>query len=163
MGYNSITILQFFAQLQKWFVILNGDKLKMRDYFHAPWTDTPDAHASTYAVQLNKRQIKCIDFKVVISDAVKTIFFVGQMEKSGLFESKFTNDYDDEAGKSWNTTGTIFVKKYDCEMRRIKREVENKDYKCMADIRRLIRGNNLGTPVPRTTADATAQAYIATL
>ena len=48
-------------------------------------------------------------------------------------------------------------------MRRIKREVENKDYKCMADIRRLIRGNNLGTPVPRTTADATAQAYIATL
>ena len=30
VGYNSLMILQFFAQLQKWFVISNGDKLKMR-------------------------------------------------------------------------------------------------------------------------------------
>ena len=59
VGYNGITILQFFAQLQKWFVILNRDKLKMREYFHAPWTDTPDAHASMYAAHLDERQIEC--------------------------------------------------------------------------------------------------------
>ena len=55
MGYNGITILQFFAQLQQWFVISNGYKFKMRDQFHAPWTDTPDTHASTYAAQLDDR------------------------------------------------------------------------------------------------------------
>ena len=53
----------------------------MREYFHAPWTDTPDAHASTYAAQTDERQIECVDFEVVISDAAKKIFFFGQMEK----------------------------------------------------------------------------------
>ena len=77
MGYNGVTILQFFAQLQKWFVISNGDKLKMRECFHAPWIDTPDAHTSTYAAQLDERQLECVDFEVVISVATKTIFFVG--------------------------------------------------------------------------------------
>ena len=77
MGYNGITILQFFAQLQKWFVISNRDKLKMKEYFHAPWTNTLNAHTSTYAAQLNKRQLECVNFKVVISDAAKIIFFVG--------------------------------------------------------------------------------------
>ena len=132
MGYNGVAILQFFAQLQKWLVISNRDTLKIREYFHAPWTDTPNVYASTYAAQLDDRQLECVDFEVVISDAAKTIFFVGQMEKSGLFDSKFIDDYDDEADKSWITTGTIFVKKYDREMRRIKWEAENRDYESMA-------------------------------
>ena len=29
IGYNSVTILDFFTQLQTWYVISNGDKLKM--------------------------------------------------------------------------------------------------------------------------------------
>ena len=29
IGYNGVTILEFFAQLQTWYVISNGDKLKM--------------------------------------------------------------------------------------------------------------------------------------
>ena len=61
-----------------------------------------------------------VDFEVVISDAAETIFFVGQMEKSGLFGSKFIDNYDDEDDKSWTTAGTIFVKQYDREMRSIK-------------------------------------------
>ena len=71
MEYNGVTILQFFTQLQKWFVISNGDNLKMREYFHAPWTDTPYAHTSTYAAQLDERQLECVDFEVDISDAAK--------------------------------------------------------------------------------------------
>ena len=51
----------------------------MREYFHAPWTDTPYAHTSTYAAQLDERQLECVDFEVDISDAAKKIFFVGQM------------------------------------------------------------------------------------
>ena len=45
-----------------------------------------------YAVQIDERQLECVDFEMVISDAAKTIFFVGQMDKSGLFESKFIDD-----------------------------------------------------------------------
>ena len=52
-----------------------------------------------YAVKIDERQLECVDFEMVISDAAKTIFFVGQMEKSGLFESKFIDDYDNEAKK----------------------------------------------------------------
>ena len=48
-------------------------------------------------------------------------------------------------------------------MRRIKREAEKKDYKSMAAIRGVRRGDNLGTPEPPTTADATAQEYISAL
>ena len=96
VGYNGITILQLFAQLQIWFMISNKDKLKMKEYFHAPWTDPPNAHASTYAAQLDKRQLKYVDFKVAISDAAKTIFFIGQMDKSGLSDSKFIDDYNNE-------------------------------------------------------------------
>ena len=135
----------------------------MREYFHAPWTDTPDAHASTYAAQLDDCQLECVDFKVVISDAAKTIFFVSQTEKSGLFESKFIDDYNDEADKLWTTTGTIFMKQYDREMRCMKREAENRDYESMAAIRGVSRGDNLGTPEPPTTADATEQEYITAL
>ena len=99
IGYNGVTILDFFTQLQTWYVISNRDKLKMMEYFHTPWTETPDAHTSTYAAQLDKRQLECVDFDVVILDAAKTMHFVGQMEKSGLFEPKFIDDYDDEIDK----------------------------------------------------------------
>ena len=64
---------------------------------------------------------------------------------------------------SWTTTGTIFVKQYDREMRRIKREAEKKDYESMAAISGVSRGDNLRTPVPPTTVDAKDQEYIAAL
>ena len=82
------------------------------------------------------------------------------MEKSGIFESNFINDYNDKAYKSWTATGTIFVRQYDREMQRIKKEAENKYYDSMASIRGVSHGNNLGTPVPPTTSNATAQKYI---
>ena len=51
----------------------------METYFAASWTENPDTHALTYAAQLDKRQLECVDFNVFISDATKTILFVGQM------------------------------------------------------------------------------------
>ena len=137
IGYNGVTILDFFAQLQTWYVISNGDKLKTMEYFHAPWTETPDAHASTYAAQLDERQLECVDFDVEISDAEKTMHYVGQMEKSGLFEPKFIDDYDDGVNKSWATTTNHFVKQYDRETRSVRREADSKDYESMAAIRGL--------------------------
>ena len=93
----------------------------MMEYFHAPWTETPDDHASTYAAQLDERQLECVDFDVEIPEAAKTMHYVGQMEKSGLFEPKFIDDYNDEVDKSWATTTNRFVKQYDRETRRVRR------------------------------------------
>ena len=95
--------------------------MKMETYFAAPWTDTPDAHASAYAKQLDERQLKCVNFDVLITDATKTILFVGQMENSWLFKPKFIDDYDDTPDKIWMTVVELFAKKYDRGMRRIKR------------------------------------------
>ena len=94
----------------------------METYFAAPWTDTPNAHASTYAAQINKRQLECVDFDVFISNATKTILFVGQMDKSGIFEPKFIDDYGDTPDKRWTTVVELFAKQYNRKMWRIKRE-----------------------------------------
>ena len=160
IGYNGVTILDFFTQLQTWYVISNGDKLKMIEYFHAPWTETPDAHASTYAAQINEHQLECVDFDVVISDAAKTIHFVGQMGKSEIFEPKFIDDYDDEVDKSWATTTNRFVKQYDRKTRRVRREADSKDYESMAAVRGLCQRNGKPSTAP---AAATATEYIAAL
>ena len=121
LGYNGVTIHQFMQQICTWFVITNNDTLKMETYFAALWTDTPDAHASTYTAQLDERQLEYVDFDVLISNATKTILFVGQMDKSGLFEPKFINDYDNTPDKRWTTVVDLFAKQYDSKMRRIKR------------------------------------------
>ena len=55
------------------------------------------------------------------------------------------------------------MKQYDPEMWRIKQEAENRDYDSMSVIRGVSRGENIGTPEPPPTADATAQEYIAAL
>ena len=43
--------------------------------------------------QLNERQIECADFTVKISNVDKTVFFVGQMDLSGLYKNEFLEDY----------------------------------------------------------------------
>ena len=82
----------------------------METYFASLWTDTPDTHTFTYAVQLDKRQLECVDFDVLISDATKTILFVVQMDKSGLFKSKFIGDYENTLNKRWTTVVDLFAK-----------------------------------------------------
>ena len=120
----------------------------------------PIPHASTYAAQLDKRQLECVDFDVEISDAAKTMHYVGQMEKSGLFEPKFIDDYDDEVDKSWATTTNRFVKQYDRKTRHVRREADSKDYESMAAVRGLCQRNGNPSTAP---AAATATEYIAAL
>ena len=112
----------------------------METYFASTWTDTPYTHALTYAAQLNECHLEFVDFDVIISNATKTVLFVGQMEKSGLFEPKFIKDYDDTLDKRWTTVVKLFAKQYDREIRRIKREGENKDNKNMAALHEINRG-----------------------
>ena len=94
----------------------------METYFATLWTDTPYVHVSPYAAQLDKRQLKCVNFDVLIYDATNKILFVGQMEKIGLFDTKFIDNYGNTPNKRWATVVELFAKHYNREMRRIKRE-----------------------------------------
>ena len=98
------------TQLTTWFVISNTEKLKTKVYFDAPWSVTPNAHITTFAIYLNKLHLKCADFEVTILDAEKNIFFIGQMDLSGLFENDYLKDYYVTAEKSWKTTVDAFTK-----------------------------------------------------
>ena len=110
MGYNKRTILEMLAQLGTWFTITNTEKVNMQTYFEPPWSNTPNTHVRTFASQLDERQLKCADFTVTISNAEKTVFFVGQMDLSGLYENEFLEDYDNSNDQSWEKTGEVFTK-----------------------------------------------------
>ena len=86
--------------------------------------------------------------------------YVRQMEKSGLFEPKFIDDNDHEVEKLWATTTNRFVKQYDRETRRVRREADSKDYESMAAIRGLCQRKGKPSIAPPA---ATAMEYIAAL
>ena len=110
MGYNKRTILEILAQLVTWFTITNMEKINMRTYFESPWSNTPNVHVKKIATQLDKRQLKCADFTVMISNVNKTVFFVRQMDLSGLYENEFLKDYDKSNNHSWEKTVEVFTK-----------------------------------------------------
>ena len=122
MGYNKRTILEMLAQLGTWFTIMNTDKIKMRTYFEPPWSDNPNAHVKKMSTQLDDRQIECADFTVTISNVNKTVFFFGQMDLSGIYESEFLENYNGINNHSWDTTIKVFTKQYDREICRINKE-----------------------------------------
>ena len=82
------------------------------------------------------------------------------MDKSGLLEPKFIDDYDDTPDKRWTTVVKLFVKQYDREMRRIKQEGENKDYESMTALHGMNRG---GAPPPPPEPYIATQEYISTI
>ena len=47
-----------------------------------------------FATKLDKRQLECADFTVTISNVEKTVFFVGHMDLSRLYENELLEDYD---------------------------------------------------------------------
>ena len=104
-----------------WFFISNTENIKMKLYFKAPWPNTPNAHVTSFSTQLDERQLECADFEVIISDMDKTVFLVGQMDLSVLFENDYLEDYDKTTDKSWKTTVDTFTKQYNREIRRTKK------------------------------------------
>ena len=85
----------------------------MRTYFDPPWSDTPNTHVKTFATQLNERQLGSANFMVTISNVNKTVFFVGQINLSGLYQNEFLEDYHKSDDRSWEKTVEVFTKQYD--------------------------------------------------
>ena len=81
------------THLQTWFVITNKEKLDVKALFYAPWSETPNTHITTFARQLDRRQVEYATNQVTITYSDKVDHFVAQMYLCDIFESKFLNDW----------------------------------------------------------------------
>ena len=91
--YKKHTIKTIVTEIHTWYVITTKDKLAIKAHFLAPWSDTPDAHVTTFARQLDRHQVECKEHGVTITNDDKVDHFVAQMYACGLFEAKFLDDW----------------------------------------------------------------------
>ncbi len=112
IGYTGVTIFGMLEHLRTWYKVTNAQQLAIKERFLAPWSETPDAHVSTYARQLDKRQIECSELKVPVSDGDKLLHFIGQMFSSDLFERKFLDDWEDADAVDWKATVAHFSNEF---------------------------------------------------
>ena len=113
VGFAGVTIYAMIKHLRTWYKITNAQKLEIKARFETPWTETPEAHVSTYARQLDRRQAECLELEVAISDDDKILHFVGQMINSDVFDRKFIDDWEDQEGVDWDATRAAFADEYD--------------------------------------------------
>ena len=102
IGYKTQTIAKMITLLQTWFVITKKEKIDTKALFYAPLSETPNTHITTFAQQLDRRQVKCAKNQVTISDSDKVDHFVAQMYLCEIFESKFLNDWEEALDKTWS-------------------------------------------------------------
>ena len=55
------------TQICTWYVITTKENLAIKDQFLAVWSDTPEAHVTTFARQLDMRQVDCKDNEVTVT------------------------------------------------------------------------------------------------
>ena len=129
VGYKNASIKTMIKQLQSWFVITNSERIAIKASFLVPWADTPNAHVTTFARQLNRRQIECDDHGVIITDDEKVVHFVQEMYACGLFEARFLNNWEENSDKSWTVTLPLFTNQFNKERRNLER-ANDKVYSC---------------------------------
>ena len=122
---------------------MTKEKLATKAHFLNPWSDTPNAHITTFSRQLDRRQVECRDHGVTVTEAKKLGHFVAQMYACDLFGAKILDDWEESNDKSWGATYLHFTKKYAKECRNLARNKSNKSYKSSAAFRE--------TPLPHTT------------
>ena len=64
------------TQLRMWYVITTKEKLAIKYHFLAPRSDTPEAHITTFACQLERRQVECKYHGVTITNGDKVDHFL---------------------------------------------------------------------------------------
>ena len=165
VGYKNATIKTMIKQLQSWFVITNSEKIAIKATFLAPWSDTPNAHITTFARQLDHRQIECNDHGVIITDDEKVVHFIQEMYTCGLFEAKFLNNGEESGDKSWTVTLTLFTQQFNKERRTLKCAHNNKNYESInAFCERRATGSYGHNATSTVGADYTAaMEYVASL
>ena len=82
---------------------------RILSYFLAPWSDTLEAHITTFERQLERHQVEYEDHGFTITNDDKVDHFAAQMYTCGLFEAKFMDNWQDTADKSWGVTHPHFT------------------------------------------------------
>ena len=109
----------------------------MKVLFYAPWSETPNTHITTFAQQINQRQVECAKNQVTITDSDKVDHFVAQMYLCDIFESKFLDDWEEALDKTRDATKPLFVAQYNKEQRKIDRESKHTPYESNAAFREI--------------------------
>ena len=86
-------------QMQTWYIITIKEKLAIKAYFLDPWSGTPDSHITTFACQLDMRQVKYEDHGVTVTEADKLDHFVAQMYACDLSEAKMLDNWEESNKK----------------------------------------------------------------
>ena len=128
VGYKNNTIKTMIAQLKKWYIITTKEKVVIKAHFLDPWSDTLNSHITTFARQLEMRQVECKYNEVTVIEADKVDHFVYQMYAFNLFDAKLLDDWNESNGKSWGAIQTHFTKQYDKEQRKLERNKSHKNY-----------------------------------
>ena len=116
------------TQIRTWYVITTKDNLSIKAHFLDPWSFNPYAHVTTFACQLDRRQVECKYRGVTITNNDKVDHFVAQMYACGLFEAKFLDDWEDTANKSLGGTHPHFTWQFNKDMRKLELNQSQKNY-----------------------------------
>ena len=106
-------------QIRTWCVITAKKKLSIKAHFLDPWSNTTDAHVTTFARKLDRRQVKC---GATVAEDNKVDHFMSQMYACGLFEAKLLDNWEEITNKSWWAKLSQFTKQYAKEQRKLERE-----------------------------------------
>ena len=82
------------GQLQTWYVITTKEKLATKACLLEPWSDTPNAHITTFTHQLDGHQLECEDHGFTFAKSNKMDQFVAKMHACNLFKAKFVDDWE---------------------------------------------------------------------
>ena len=135
VGYNNQTIKTMVLQLWTWFVITNSEKVVIKAHFYAPWSDTPKSHITTFAHQLDHRQIECSNHGVTIKDEIKVFHFIQEMYVCGLFKARFLDDWEENTTKTWKVTLPLFTTQFNKERHTLERQHREKTFESSNVIR----------------------------
>ena len=79
-------------QLRMWYFITIKEFLSINAHFLVPCSDTPEAHVTTFARQLDWHQVDCKYHGVTVTKNNKVYHFMTQMYACGLFEYKYLDN-----------------------------------------------------------------------
>ena len=127
VGYKNKNIKTIVEQLQTRYVITTKENISFKAHFLEPWSDTPDAHITTFFNQLYRHQVECEDYGVTVAKANKVNHFVSKMYACNLFEAKIVDDWEESDDKSWRATQPHFAKQYVKESRKLEHDMSHKN------------------------------------
>ena len=89
VGFRNQTPRTILEHLTKtWVKVQNHEKVESTNAFKFLWSDHPNMHIKTYAIELNKRQRAMVKLNVPYDDALKVITYVDNMHRSGIFKER---------------------------------------------------------------------------